>query len=114
MFLKHTKDALLCFHVYSNKMVLENITIIGLFIKFAIFLFEQLFIFSTYFLIVGSMLIGEDNLKRGLVIEELHHPTYSPLVQWKHDGGDSISPSGNILKNYKLYLNITIIDINYI
>lgn len=54
------------------------------------------------------MLSGEDNL----VIEELHHPAYSPLVQWKHDGGDPISHSGNILKNYKLYLNITIIDIN--
>lgn len=32
MFLKHTKDALLCFHIHSIKMVLENITIIGLFI----------------------------------------------------------------------------------
>ncbi len=54
-------------------VVLENITVIGLFIKFAIFYLNSFHLQYIICFIVGSMLSCEHiNLNRGLAISSMH------------------------------------------
>ncbi len=65
------------FHAFIHYIkvieVLENITIIGLFIKFAIFYLNSFHLQYIICFIVGSMLSFEHvNLNRGLAISSIH------------------------------------------